>query len=195
MRKLLFILCFGIAYYTAAQEPAIKTDKDTIAGVEDKKDHPLSSGYYPIGFFDIDLKTLIKLNNYEGLRLGIGGLTNEKLFENYKLGGYFAYGFKDKTSKYSLGGTARVNKEKKAWVSVYYADDVKEIGTFDYLTDARVYSIFEPRLVNITQFYKYRKWYANIAAELSPKILGKVRVEHSNVDNIENSYYINDGIP
>ena len=88
-----------------------------------------------------------------------------------------------------------VNKEKKAWVSVYYADDVKEIGTFDYLTDARVYSIFEPRLVNITQFYKYRKWFTSIASELSPKILAEVRLEHSNVENIENYYYINDGVP
>ena len=195
MRKLLFPVFFSIAFFAFAQEPAIKTDKDTIAGVEDKKDHPLSSGYYPIGFFDIDLKTLIKLNNYEGLRLGIGGLTNDRLFKNYKFGGYYAYGFKDKTSKYGVGVSARVNKEKKAWLSVYYADDVKEIGTFDYLTDARVYSIFEPRLVNITQFYKYRKWYTSIASELSPKILAEVRLEHSNVEHIENYYYIHDGVP
>ena len=195
MRKFLFPVFLSLTIFASAQEPAIKTDKDTIAGVADKKEHPLSSGYYPIGFFDIDLKTIIKLNNYEGLRLGIGGLTSDRLFEKYKLGGYYAYGFKDKTSKFSLGGSARVNKEKKAWISVYYADDVKEIGSFDYLTDARVYSLFEPRLVNITQFYKYRKWYANIAAELSPKILGEVRVEHSNVENIENYYFINDGVP
>ncbi|CAM3253526.1 DUF5686 family protein [Aequorivita lipolytica] len=195
MRKLLFLVFFSIAIYASAQEPAIQSDKDTISSIADKKEHPLSSGYYPVGFFDIDLKTLIKLNNYEGLRLGIGGFTNDKLFENYRLGGYFAYGFKDKTSKFSLGAGALVNKEKIAWVNVYYADDVKEIGSFDYLTDARVYSIFEPRLVNITQFYKYRKWYANIASELTPKILGEFRVEHSNVENIETYYFINDGIP
>ncbi len=195
MRKFFCLVFFCVGFYSVAQEPSIQTDKDSISNISDKKEHPLSSGYYPIGFFDIDLKTLIKLNNYEGLRLGIGGLTNDLLFEKYKFGGYFAYGFKDKTSKYSLGGTARVNKEKKAWVSLYYADDVKEIGSFDYLTDSRVYSIFEPRLVNITQFYKYRKWYTSIAAELSPKILGEFRVEHSNVENIENYYFIKNGVP
>ncbi len=182
-------------FNVVAQEPSIQTDKDSISSFADKKEHPLSSGYYPIGFFDIDLKTLIKYNNYEGFRLGIGGLTNDKLFEKYKLGGYVAYGFKDKALKYSLGASARVNKEKKAWVSVYYVDDIKEIGTFDFLTDARVYSIFEPRLVNIIQFYKYRKWFANVTSELSPKILGEFRVEHSNVENIESYYFINDGIP
>ncbi len=190
---LFIFLCSG--YFALAQEPAIQTKSDTITNIEDKKKHPLSTGYYPIGFFDVDLKTLIKYNNYEGFRLGIGGLTNDKLFERYKFGGYVAYGFKDKAIKYSLGASARVNKEKKAWVSVYYADDIKEIGTFDFLTDARVYSIFEPRLVNIIQFYKYRKWYANISSEFSQKILGEFRVEHSNVENIENYYYIKDGKP
>ncbi len=195
MRKILILLFCGVSFFATAQKPAVQTGNDTISGIEDKKDHPLSSGYYPIGFFDIDLKTLIKLNNYEGLRVGIGGLTNDKLFEDYKLGGYYAYGFKDKTSKFSLGGSARVDREKKAWVSLYYADDVKEIGAFDYLTDARVYSIFEPRLVNITQFYKYRKWFANIAGELSPKFLGELRIEHSNVENIENYYFIHNAVP
>ncbi|SRX52861.1 DUF5686 family protein [Aequorivita sp. CIP111184] len=195
MRKLLFLVFFSLGFYVVAQEPAIQTDKDSISSVADKKEHPLSSGYYPVGFFDIDLKTLIKYNNYESFRLGIGGLTNDKLFEKYKLGGYVAYGFKDKALKYSLGASARVNKEKKAWLSVYYVDDIKEIGTFDFLTDARVYSIFEPRLVNIIQFYKYRKWYANITSELSPKILSEFRVEHSNVENIESYYFIKDGRP
>lgn len=194
MRKIL-LLIFFVTFVTAAQKPAIQTPKDSIASVEDKKEHPLSSGYFPIGFFDIDLKTLIKLNNYEGFRFGIGGLTNDKLFKNYKFGGYFAYGLKDRTSKYSIGASARINKEKKTWVSAFYADDIKEIGTFDYLTDARVYSIFEPRLVNITQFYKYRKWYANIASEFSPKFLGEFRVEHSTVNNIENYYFIHKGVP
>ncbi len=195
MRKLLFFVFFSVTFYVVAQEPSIQTDKDSISSVADKKEHPLSSGYYPIGFFDIDLKTLIKYNNYESFRLGIGGLTNDKLFEKYKLGGYVAYGFKDKALKYSLGASARMNKENKTWVSVYYVDDIKEIGTFDFLTDARVYSIFEPRLVNIIQFYKYRKWFANVTSELSPKILGEFRVEHSNVENIESYYFINDGIP
>lgn len=195
MQKHLFFFLLLLGFFAYAQEPAIQTKKDTISTIEEKKEHPLSTGYFPVGFFDIDLKTLIKYNNYEGFRIGIGGLTNDRLFEKYKLGGYVVYGFKDQAFKYSLGGSARVNKEKKAWISLYYADDIKEIGTYDFLTDARVYSIFEPRLINIIQFYKYKKWYANIASELTPKILSEFRVEHSKVENIENYYFINDGIP
>lgn len=193
MQKLLihFFLLIGLLGY--GQKPAIEIKTDTISSIEENKKHPLSTGYFPIGFFDVDLKTLIKLNNYEGLRLGIGGLTNDKLFERYKFGGYFAYGFKDRAVKYSLGGSARVNQEKKSWISLFYIDDLKEIGANDYLTDARVYSIFEPRLVNVIQFYKYRKWQANIASELSPKILSEFRIAHSKVENIENYYFINNG--
>jgi hypothetical protein len=193
MRNLFFFFMFLIAFSVFAQQPAIQTTKkDSLSTIEEKKEHPLSSGYYPVGFFDIDLKTLIKYNNYEGFRLGIGGLTNDKLFEKYRLGGYVAYGFKDKAIKYSLGGGARMNKEKKTWVNLYYTDDIKEIGTFDFLTDARVYSVFEPRLVNITQFYKYRKYYANVTSELTPKILAEARIEHSNVENIEDYFFVND---
>ncbi|WP_310992995.1 DUF5686 family protein [Aequorivita marina] len=195
MQKLCFLFLFFNGFLIYAQVPAIKTGKDTISTIEQKLEHPLSTGYFPIAFFDVDLKTLIKYNNYEGFRIGIGGLTNDKLFEKYKFGGYVAYGFKDRALKYSLGGSARVNKEKKAWISLYYADDIKEIGTSDYLTDARVYSLFEPRLVNITQFYKYKKWNANIASELSPKILSEFRIAHSQIENVESYYFINDGVP
>ena len=194
MRKTLLLLLLLSGYLVTAQEPAVQVKQDSMVDViENEKEHPLSTGYYPIGFFDVDLKTLIKYNNYEGFRLGIGGLTNDRLLEKYKFGGYVAYGFKDKALKYSLGGSARINQEKKIWASLFYADDIKETGTFDFLTDARVYSIFEPRLVNIIQFYKYQQWFANIAGELSPKMLAEIRVAHSNVENIENYSFLNDG--
>lgn len=183
----------GFGLLAFGQQPAIETKKDTVSTIEEKKEHPLSTGYFPIGFFDVDLKTLIKYNQYEGLRPGFGGLTNDKLFENFRLGGYIAYGFMDREYKYSIGGGARINKEKKAWINLYYTEDIKEIGTFDFLTDARVYSIFEPRLVNIIQFYKYQKWHANVTSELSPKMLSEFRIEHSNVENIESYYYIEEG--
>lgn len=191
MQKIVLIVFLLFGFLLFAQEPAIQTGKDTISNIKEKKKHPLSTGYYPIGFFDIDLKTLIKYNNYEGVRLGIGGLTNDKLFEKYKFGGYVAYGFIDADTKFGLNASARINKEKKTWIKLSFAEDIKEIGTFDFLTDARVYSIFEPRLVNIIQFYKYRQYYANITSELSPKLLSEFRISHSLVENIENYIFIN----
>lgn len=192
LKKLSFLLLLIISAATYAQEPAIKLKKDSIAE-NAKKESPLSTGYYPVGFFDIDLKTLIKYNNYEGFRLGIGGVTNDKLFERYKFGGYIAYGFKDRAFKYSLGAGARLNKEKKVWAHLYYTDDIREIGTYAYLTDARVYSIFEPRLVNIIQFYKYRTWQANVQSEITPKLLGEFRLSQSQIDNVVDYSFLDGG--
>src|SRR5690554_7693008 len=126
MQKIVLFVVLASGCLLSAQEPAIQTEKDTISEIGEAKEHPLSNGYFPIGFFDIDLKTLVKYNNYEGVRLGIGGLTNDKLFENYKLGGYVAYGFIDAKVKYGLGASVRVNKEKKTWIKLFYADDIKE---------------------------------------------------------------------
>lgn len=193
MRSLILLSLLMYSMSGFAQEPAIETEIDTVSTIKEKKLHPLSTGYFPVGFFDIDLKTLIKYNNYEGFRIGIGGITNDKLSEIYKIGGYVAYGFKDTDIKYGVNASARINKEKKTWVNFHYVDDIKEIGAFNLLTDARVYSLFEPRGVNIIQFYKNRKWYANINSELSPKVLSEFRIEHSKVDNIEPYYFIDEG--
>ena len=154
---------------------------------------PFVTGYYPIGFFDVDLRTLIKYNNYEGIRLGIGGLTNERLFDNLKFGGYVARGFKDQDWKWSAGATVRLAPKTATWLSLYYINDISEIGIFSYLTDARVYSVFEPRLLNVTQFYKHRTWLAGLQHEFSSKVLSEWVVTRKKVDQIENYQFVNDG--
>ncbi|RDK88268.1 DUF5686 family protein [Marinirhabdus gelatinilytica] len=188
---LLFLLLFSLAFY--AQEPAIKTEQDTTATKAEKKENPFNTGFYPIGFFDIDLRYIIKYNNYEGLRLGIGGVTNDRLSERFKISGYFARGFKDRDIKFGVGGSIRLNKEYKTWLNLQYKDDIQEIGKFNFLTDDRVYSVFEPRLVNVTQFYKERTWQTNVQAEFIEKILAEVRFSRSRIDQIEDYRFLNNG--
>ena len=43
------------------------------------------NGYFPVNAFDIDLRSIIKFDNYEGFRLGFGGVTNSKFSEEYKI--------------------------------------------------------------------------------------------------------------
>ena len=185
------ILCFATT--GLAQQPN-STPRDSInTSVPLKKESPFSTGYYPLWFFDVDLRYLIKYNSYEGFRLGFGGITNARLWETFKIGGYIARGFKDDAFKYSLGGNLRINEETNTWVNLYYVNDISEIGTFNYLTDARVYSVFEPRLLNITQFYSYRTWRTAVQHTLSPKAIAELRFATSKIDQIENYQFINDG--
>ncbi|MCW5518932.1 hypothetical protein J1N09_03720 [Aureitalea sp. L0-47] len=191
MRKTsLVLLLFLLPFFLEAQEPAVETRPDTTSTSREKKVSPFKSGFYPLGFFDVDLRYFIKYNNYEGFRLGFGGITNERLFENLKIGGYIARGFKDKDFKFSIGGSVRVNKEHSTWINAYYYDDIREIGTMSYLTDNRVYSVFEPRRLNVTQFFKYRTVMGNVQHEFSPKFLGELRAEHSKIDQIEDYQFL-----
>lgn len=193
MRLLLLVLLTFTFAICNAQVPTVTTKQDTTATRAEKKKSPFSTGFYPIGFFDVDLRYLIKYNNYEALRLGIGGVTNDRFSDRFKIGGYFARGFKDRDIKFSAGGSLRLDAKSKTWANLYYIDDIMEMGAFSYLTDARVYSIFEPRLVNITQFYKHRTWQTNIQSEFHPKVLSELRLSRSRIDQILNYRYVNDG--
>ena len=114
------------------------------------------NGFLPIGFFDLDLKSIIKYNNYEGFRIGIGGVTNNKLSEKYKISGYVAYGFKDDKLKYGITPSYLLSKETNTWLSASYTDDLNEIGQIQFATQARRFKIYDPRPINISTFYNYK---------------------------------------
>ncbi len=148
-------------------------------------------GYYPVGFFDFDLTYPIKYNNYEGLRLGLGGLTNAKFSKKFRLEGYLVYGFRDSKSKYGVGGGMLLNRNTNSWLNINYTDDIKEVGSFPYLTDRRVYSLFEPRLVNIDFYYKHITWSTNLQHQILPKLLSEAQFSLSNINQTGGYQYRN----
>jgi len=141
-----------------------------------------SVGYYSVKFFDFDLTYPIKFNNFEGLRLGIGGVTNSSFSKRFRLEGYTAYGFVDQQLKYGLGGGFLINPKKNLWASLTFNNDLEEVGGYGYLTDRRVYSLFEPRLVNITQFYKHITTRVNIEYRAAPKLLSELQIAHRRIE-------------
>ena len=148
-----------------------------------------NNGYFPVGFFDFDLRTLVKYNQYEGIRLGLGGVTNEKLSSNFRLQGYGVYGFKDSAFKFSIGGGLSLNKKTGTWVNAIYTDDIAEVGSFHYLTDARVYSLFEPRLVNINYYYKYKKSLVSLQHRFTPKLLSEFQLSTNEISQTRGYLY------
>ncbi|MCK4855744.1 MAG: hypothetical protein KAT31_15805, partial [Bacteroidales bacterium] len=59
-----------------------------------------AAGYIPIGFLNLDYRSLIHWNQYEGFRFGAAAETNEKLAWWFSIGGKVAYGTRDKRLKY-----------------------------------------------------------------------------------------------
>lgn len=127
------------------------------------------NGYFPIGPVDLDLKKIISFNNYEGFRLGLGGITNDRFSKNFRIEGYSAYGTKDGEFKYSLGTGVLLDKNTNTWVNGYYTDDVREIASTFFAVDKRVFKIYDPRPINISTFYKYTGWRANVQTKIVPK--------------------------
>jgi len=126
-------------------------------------------GYVPVSFVDIDLRYFIKYNNFEGFRIGLGGVTNEKLSEVFKLDGYAAYGLKDEALKYKYGASFRVGKASNSWIGGAYTDDVREIASTSFAIDKRVFKIYDPRPINVSTFYQYKQIKGFIETKIIPK--------------------------
>jgi hypothetical protein len=138
----------------------------------------LSTGNIPWGKVNIKLNRFLGFNNFEGLRLGGGLETNEKLFENFSVGGYFAYGFKDYNWKF--GGHAKydINKSDDFFIKAGYSNDVREIGTsslqndkFSLQGNPRPFIATTMDIVEQYQFtvnrrdFKYLTWSASLRNE------------------------------
>ncbi len=148
------------------------------------------NGYLPFGPLDIDLRTLVKYNNYEGFRFGIGGTTNNRFSEKYRIGAYVAYGLKDEGFKYQVAPSVQLDKETTTWISGSYTDDVAEIGQIQFATQARRFKIYDPRPINISTFYNHKTGAAFIESKFFPKTEAFVGVARSEVQPLFEYGYV-----
>lgn len=93
------------------------------------------SGKLPWGLVDLDLYSLLNVNEYEGIRVGLGLSTNDRVSKSMVLGGNVAYGFTDKTFKY--GGFLKCILSQKHDVSLQlsYKKDILEAGGLSFFDD------------------------------------------------------------
>ena len=107
---IVFFIIFTSVLYS--QNDSIRTfskKNDTIKKSEFIKQ--LGNGYLPTKYFNFDLRYLIKYNQYEALRTGIGGITNDAFSDKLRLNTYVVYGFRDHRFKYSFGSGILLKKK------------------------------------------------------------------------------------
>ncbi len=92
----------------------------------------LMTGKIPYHFINIDILKFLQYNEFEGFRPQLGIETNDKIAKWFTLGGYFAYGTRDKTIKY--GGTLSFifSKEHHLGLNLLYHNDVAETGGINF---------------------------------------------------------------
>ena len=92
----------------------------------------VASGKIPVKFIDIDMDKLIRYNPAQGLYLGLGAHTNERLSRLIKVGGYWGYGFKNKSSAYGGDIALLINRRNEIEFRVAYFYDFIESGGVSY---------------------------------------------------------------
>ncbi|MNK09750.1 hypothetical protein D3C87_277250 [compost metagenome] len=106
----------------------------------------LMQGKIPLGYLQADILRLLNFRDYEGFRLGIGLETSDKLSSRFRVGGYVAYGFKDKMLKY--GGYGKVTLIPRYFLDfeARYQQDIIERG------GSGLHS--EPVITRLNSFYR-----------------------------------------
>lgn len=91
------------------------------------------AGRIPWNKLDIELDKLFRYNAFEGFYAGIGLRTNAKLSSRFAAGGFWGYGFKDKTAKYGLNAEVLVDRQKDARLQLAYAYRATETGGVTFM--------------------------------------------------------------
>ncbi len=92
----------------------------------------MMSGRLPLGYFDINLRKIARYNDYEGFYLGLGLMTSKKLSRVFSVGGFWGYGFRDKTAKYGVNLEVILEKYREVKLRFEYFDDITETGGVQY---------------------------------------------------------------
>lgn len=92
-------------------------------------------GKLPLWIFDFDLDKIIHYNNYEGLYLGMGLHTNERVSKKLTLGGFWGFGFKDKSAKYGLDLKLKLHKRSESELNLNFYNTVKASGEVEFFDD------------------------------------------------------------
>ena len=88
----------------------------------------ISTGRLPLGPVDLLLARVLNYNGYEGLRLGAGFATNDRISRYGSIGGYFGYGFRDQGWKYGGDLLIKPVYGRDLHVKLSYENDVSETG-------------------------------------------------------------------
>lgn len=154
----------------------------------------IASGFYPISWWDLNLSKIFKFNNYEGIRLGFGGKTNDRFSEKFNLNGYTTYGFKDEVLKYGLGTQIYLSKRNGTFLNFEFSRDIQETASFNFLKGQNTFSILEPRFVNINFFYNYKRYNASIEHRITPKLDTELQIGREEIWQNKAYSFINDGL-
>ena len=148
----------------------------------------LASGRFPIGPVDLLLDKVLRYNDYEGIRLGLGAATNDKVTRYASIGGYGAYGFKDREWKY--GGFLAVTPWPARDIELkgFYENDVAESGGVTFPGASRQFTTESYRWLYVDRMDRIERWGADLSFRVGSSLklwVGTERAQRVNVIGYE----------
>lgn len=150
----------------------------------------LSSGRAGLGPVDLLLDKLVAYNGYEGLRLGVGLATNDKVSRYFSLGGYGAYGFADQAWKY--GGHLLLSPKpgRGPTLRIYHAFDVAESGGVAFPSVQRAFSSESYRQVFMDRMEQSGRTGGELAFRLNSSLRVWLGTERQTLRNLIGYQYV-----
>lgn len=152
----------------------------------------LSTGYYPVGIFDIALDKVLRYNEYEGFRLGFGAKTNRSLMKNISIGGYYAYAFSNNYSNYGGNIETSLSRKKELKFNLSYMYDVIENGKMPvFFTQTSMLGTDQFRNVFVSRFNHHEIFEASVSGKISKYTTLKASFDHQKILPGFNYEYMN----
>lgn len=136
----------------------------------------LRKGEFRVGKISFDIAKLSDYNNYEGNRIKIKLKTYELFNKNLQLQTHLAYGFKDQTIKYGIGGNYLLNYEKNAKIGLYASNDLSPAGRFSHFFENNSYKLNELSYSNYTKLTRIYSYYNS---DINRYLEGALGMEYS----------------
>lgn len=141
----------------------------------------LTRGYWPAGPVKIDLRKIIDYNKYEGLRLGLGLMTNDYVSDVFAVGGYVGYGFGDKELKYGGSLEVELDKESETTLHLSHINDVHETGGYHFLREPGFFSSEMYRGYLVESMDRLKRWQAALSFRTLDYLKIKAFIDRSTV--------------
>ncbi|MDD3860093.1 MAG: DUF5686 family protein, partial [Bacteroidales bacterium] len=122
----------------------------------------IATGYIPWKFINFNPATILWYNQYEGYRLGLGLSTNNKMLKWMSVGGYFAYGFRDKAWKYGGNIDFILNKSSSTVLRFGYKQDLEYSDDHTFNRDINIFANQSLRDFFLYEMDSVTKYYASL---------------------------------
>lgn len=124
----------------------------------------LSDGRWPMGLLDLSLRRALAFNDFERVRLGAGLYTSDRFSKRFSIGGYGAYGIKDKAWKHGADLNIFLDKYKDRSLRFFYGKDIQEPGIIEFPLEPNLLT----RRFFAQQMNEVEAWGASFKGELLP---------------------------